>query len=198
MNISKIDVCNLALANLGQPSIQSWDDPNERARKCKLFYPVALAETLRAHPWKFAETVEPLAQVDVTLAGWRYCYKYPVTAANVQTVRVGRECVPFQVTSLPQVGRVIVCDAPKAHCVYTRLEEDPSQWDDGFVRVMAWTLASDLALPLTQDTALMQNAARQREGELDRAKYTNREEGETVVRYHCSYLPGRKNGKSNL
>lgn len=193
MNISKIDVCNLALANLGQPSIQSWDDPNERARKCKLFYPIALADTLRAHSWNFAKTVEPLVRVETGFIGWKCCYKYPLHAANVLAVRVGRESVPFFVSSVPNIGRTILCDAENAQAVYTRICEDPSEWDDSFVRALAWTLASDLALPLTQDTALMQTAARQKELELDRAKYSNREEGETPARYHCTYLPaGRK------
>lgn len=189
MNLTKIDVCNLALANLGQPSIQSWDDENERARKCKLFYPVALAETFRSHPWKFAETVEPLAEVDAHFAGWRHCYKYPAAAANVQSVRVGRKPVPFQVTSIPKIGRLIVCDAGGALAVYTRREEDVSQWDESFVRVMTWTLASDLALPLTQDASLMQGAANHRETELDRARYANREEGDGVVQFDSAYLP---------
>lgn len=190
MNLSKIDICNLALANLGQASINALSDENERARKCKLFYDVALGETLRAHPWKFAENTAPLALLDVHADGWAFAYKYPADAANVQKVQAGGVGVPFRVTALPNVGRVILCNADYAVAVYTRQVSDPAQFDESFVRVLAWTLACDLALPLTQDTALMQYANNQKVMELDKAQYTNREEGDTVVRYACSYLPG--------
>nr|DAW47420.1 MAG TPA: tail tubular protein [Caudoviricetes sp.] len=190
MKISKIYICNLALANLGQAPINALTDENERARKCELFYEVALGETLRAHPWKFAETTAPLALLAAEAPGWKYVYKYPADAAHVQRVTLGNMPVGFHITAVPDFGRVILCNAREPYAVYTRHITDPSEFDECFVRVFAWTLACDLALPLTQDSALMQQAQNQKLMELDKAQYTNREEGDTVARYACSYLPG--------
>ena len=187
---SKIDICNLALANLGQPGINSLEDDSERSRRLKLYYPVALGETLRAHPWKFARTLAPLAEIDARVPGWRYVYEYPTNAAAVLEVLMCGKPVMFKVAALEQKGRVILANVPKAYVSYTRLEENPALYDTLFVKVLAWTLACDIALAITGSSELMQLANNQKEMELDKARYANREEGDTFVRYHCSYLPG--------
>ena len=47
--ISKIDICNMALAHLGQEPISSIKQDNERARRCDLFYETVKREVLRTH-----------------------------------------------------------------------------------------------------------------------------------------------------
>ena len=194
---SKTDICNLALANLGQPPINSLDDNNERSRRLLLYYPVALGETLRAHPWKFARTIAPLACLDARVPGWRYVYEYPTNAAAVLAVKIEDKSVPFKVASLEGKGRVILAQIPNAYAVYTRLEENTDVYDASFIKVLSWTLACDVALAITCSTDLMQMANNQKEMELDKARYANREEGDTCVQYECSYLPGGHLGRGH-
>ncbi|MBR4592301.1 MAG: hypothetical protein IKO35_03750, partial [Elusimicrobiaceae bacterium] len=59
--ISKISICNLALAQLGQSPISSFEQDNEKARRLKLFYAPVRDEVLRTHNWGFAGVREPLA-----------------------------------------------------------------------------------------------------------------------------------------
>lgn len=105
MNLSKIDICNLALAHLGQASINAISDENERARKCKLFYDVALGETLRAHPWKFAENTAPLALLDVHADGWAFApTSTPQTPPTCKRFRPGAWACPSALRPCPKRG----------------------------------------------------------------------------------------------
>lgn len=180
----------MALANIGQASINSLEDENERARKCKLFYDVALNETLRSHDWKFARGLYPLAEIkECRLPDWTYVYKYPQNAVNViRLVHFGKK-VSFTVSSHKDYGRIICCHVKNALAECTKKETNTDLYDASFIRVMAWTLASDLAISLTGDQNTMAMAQQQRELELDKARYNDREEGDTFITYESSYLP---------
>ena len=58
--ISKITICNLALAQLGQAPISSLTQEDEKARRLNLFYEPVRDEVLRSHNWGFATAEEPL------------------------------------------------------------------------------------------------------------------------------------------
>ena len=46
-----IQISNIALNNIGDGTITSFDDPNARARACKLRFEDVRDAVLRAHPW---------------------------------------------------------------------------------------------------------------------------------------------------
>ena len=76
--VSKIDICNLALAHLGQEPISSLTQEDERARRLNLFYEPVKAEVLRTHNWAFATVQEPLIRLeDPSAAPYPYLYQYP-------------------------------------------------------------------------------------------------------------------------
>ena len=79
--ISKITICNLALAQLGQAPISSLEQDDERARRLNLFYEPVRDEVLRTHNWGFAGAEEPLIFIENDSADTaRFLYKYPTEA----------------------------------------------------------------------------------------------------------------------
>ena len=79
--ISKIDICNMALAQLGQEPLASLTQDDERARRCHLFYEPVKKEVLRTHNWPLPMLLLP-------------CPCWLMTAR-----RTGRICMPIRRTA---------------------------------------------------------------------------------------------------
>lgn len=61
---SDVQMCNRALARLGEDPIASLDDTNsDVARHCGLIYEDAVRELLVSHPWNFAVIRQELVQI---------------------------------------------------------------------------------------------------------------------------------------
>ena len=58
---SEVQICNLALAKIGDQQITSLTENSKAGRLCNLVYEPLRDATLRAHPWNFAITRETLA-----------------------------------------------------------------------------------------------------------------------------------------
>lgn len=77
---SVVDICNLALAHLGDEATVSSIDPPEgsaQAEHCARFYPIARDTALEAHEWNFATTRSVLALVGSAWPSWSFCYEVP-------------------------------------------------------------------------------------------------------------------------
>lgn len=86
---SAVDICNLALANLGDVATVSSISPPEgsvQAQHCARFYPIARNALLEMAPWDFATTRVVLAEVDNSWTEWQYAYAMPSTVVNVIAV----------------------------------------------------------------------------------------------------------------
>ena len=59
---TEIEICNLALIEIGDDTITSLTDESKRARQCNLAYPIIRDMTLRDGHWNFAIKRASLAQ----------------------------------------------------------------------------------------------------------------------------------------
>jgi hypothetical protein len=86
---SVVDLCNLALAYLGDDATVASIDPPEgsaQAEQCQRFYPIARDTLLQMHTWSFASRRVSLAQVTMPYTMWKYAYACPgdmMTAVSV-------------------------------------------------------------------------------------------------------------------
>lgn len=176
--VSKIDICNLALAHLGQEPISSLTQEDERARRLNLFYEPVKAEVLRTHNWAFATVQEPLIRLeDPSAAPYPYLYQYPVEALFVRQITdpayPGKK-YPFREVFRRRLNqRAVETPAPQAVAEYTRQVKDETQLDPAFVKAFALALASDLALALTGDNALAKLLFNRYAASLDEARRSN-------------------------
>ena len=182
--ISKIAICNLALAQLGQAPIASLEQDDEKARRLKLFYDPVRDEVLRTHNWAFAGAEEPLAPVEtVTPLPGKILYKYPAQALFVRRVfcpEQGRQALPFREYFRADLHcRVLETAASQAYAEYTRRVLDENLFDPAFVKSFSLALACDLAVALTGDSALASQLLEKYTLSLDEARRSNMTENFT-------------------
>lgn len=86
---SVIDICNTALAHLGDDASVASIDPPEgspQASHCARFYPIARDSLLEMFDWSFATKRATLAQTDFPFAQWAYSYAHPADALRILAV----------------------------------------------------------------------------------------------------------------
>ena len=178
---SEIDICNLALAHLGDKATVSSISPPEgsaQATHCARFYPIARDVTLEAHEWGFATVRGNLALLtDTPPPGWLYAYAMPNDCRNIvdlidpnvpcfnplperglhwQDDVFNPEPVPYELESRGVDGTgVIYTNLAGAQIRYVRGITDTTKFSAQFVDAVAWLLAAYLAGPIIKgDTGM--------------------------------------------
>ncbi len=156
-----LDICNLALAHLGDDATVASIDPPEgsiQAAHCARFYPVARDSLLEMHNWGFTTTRIALSLLAATpLSGWVYAYAQPSDAINLLGVFIPGSTddfnpQDFETETLADGTNVIYSNTQSAVLRYTRHVTDPSQFSPLFTDALGWLLASMLAGPLLKGT----------------------------------------------
>lgn len=146
---SEVEICNQALARLGQPPIISLADPSRGARLCSLFYAPKRDELLRHYRWKFAIRLVNLpAGAPAPLFGWAYRYPLPTDALRVLSVNdLDPDMDPhIDRTRWDREGSDIVSNEPPMIAVrYIARVEDPQRFDESFASVLSLSLARYMA-----------------------------------------------------
>lgn len=159
---TETDICNLALAHLGDDATVTSIDPPEgspQATHCARFYPVSRATLQDMTNWSFCTTRATLTQLSATpLSGWLYAYAQPSDAVNILSIHKPGSTDDFDPQSfdmeqLPDGTTVIYTNVAGAICRYTRHITDPSKFPPLFVETLSWLLASQLAGPLLKGEA---------------------------------------------
>jgi hypothetical protein len=160
--MSPIDICNQALAHLGDRRITRLDDAAQSSdaltRYCAEFYTQARQEVMAAARWTFAKHVEPLAlRADVTTIGFTYAHELPDD--HIRLMRVVPGTVTDGVTTFADstidsfkiVGSKVWSNTQVLAAEYIRDVTDPNDWTPHFRAAVARLLASYLAGPTTDN-----------------------------------------------
>ena len=174
---TEVDICNLALAHLGDDATIASLNPPEgsaQAEKAARFYPIARNSLLEMHTWNFASKRGNLALTTNSLDQWEYAYVAPAdmmspvaiissTAQNDYATRMSAGDTPGGITSnyaptivagqyTPQQfsleGDLIYTNQENAMLRYQAFITDPSLFSPLFVVTLSWHLASMLAGPV--------------------------------------------------
>ena len=174
---TEIDICNLALAHLGDDATIASIKPPEgsaQAENAARFYPIARNALLETHTWNFASKRVALATTTNTLEQWEYAYVAPAdmmtplaiispTAQNDYSTRMSSGDTPGGITSnysptivaghyTPQQfaveGIYIYTNQENALLRYQSLITDSTKFSPLFVVTLSWHLASMLAGPI--------------------------------------------------
>ena len=174
---TEIDICNLALAHLGDDATIASIKPPEgsaQAEQAARFYPIARNTLLEFHTWNFASKRTTLATVNNTIDQWEYAYAAPAdmitplailspTAQNDYATRMSSGDTPGGITSnysptilaghyTPQQfvieGNLIYTNQENALLRYQSLITDSTKFSPLFVVTLSWHLASMLAGPI--------------------------------------------------
>ena len=186
---TEVDICNLALAHLGDDATIASLSPPEgsaQAEKAARFYPIARNNLLEMHTWNFAAKRGNLALTTNTLDQWDYAYVAPADMMNPVAVispssqndyatRMSAGDTPGGITSnyaptivavqyTPQQfaveGTYIYTNQENAMLSYQAYVTDPSIFSPLFVTTLSWHLASMLAGPIIKGDQGMAEAKR--------------------------------------
>ncbi|HNB43398.1 MAG TPA: hypothetical protein PLL72_04295 [Burkholderiaceae bacterium] len=164
-----VDICNLALARLGdEANVQSISPPDgsTQAALCAQFYPIARDTVLAMRQWTFATVRAPLALLvgDAYHSPWAYAYAVPnqclsllkvleADASHDVEVSGATTPQPFRVESLEDGQVAVLSNTPGAVAVYIMRVEDAGRFPPLFVDALSWLLASYLAGPIVKGDA---------------------------------------------
>lgn len=191
---SKIEICNMALANLGAALINQLTEGSPEARYCRLNFDHARDAVLRDHPWNFAARRESLALLSTTPRGFAYAYQYPtdcVRALSIWKSIPTADPIPFEVQAKSGGGKQINTDEADAVLEYTARVTEEGQYDDSFVDALAWRLAAAIAMPLTKSLPIMQAMMTVYENRMAQAAAMDGQEGRKDPEYTSSWIQAR-------
>lgn len=158
---SIVDICNLALARLGDEATVASIDPPEgsaQADHCARFYPIARDALLQTHDWGFATTRVRLALFSgVDTWEWQYAYAEPADSIRILAILSATGSATDDPQSFDREhttnGVKILTNAPEAVARYTVRVVDPNRYSPLFIDALAWMLASMLAKTLVKGEA---------------------------------------------
>lgn len=162
-----IDIANRALAQIrAAASIVAFSENSVEANQCNRFYSVARDTALAAYTWAFARRYVAMAQLsDVPPAGFRHAYRLPTDCILAVAIKRQDEAsMPrrfwdehrihdFELASDAD-GQIILTDVGQAVLEYTARIDNPDAWSVPFQQVVAFLLASYIAIPITGDRQL--------------------------------------------
>jgi len=153
MSVSRTDICNQALARIGQEPISDYLEDSKTGRVCRSFYESILDEVLRMHPWKCALAQAELAQLaDTPSFDWDYAYQLPASPWCLRVLQLEVPDYEFTVH-----GRKLLCNYETAKILYVKRVTETAELDPWLVRVLVARLAAELSEPIAQSETLRQN-----------------------------------------
>ncbi len=165
---SKMDIVNLALANLSREPIQSLAEANPEALQIRVHWETALFSVLRDHPWGFAMRRKRLAALEESPIGFAHAYAYPEDCIQARRILSARA---FEIGRSPDGARkAVLTDCPGAVLEYTTSRVPCEEFDPQFVTALAWRLAAELSLAIHADPQAHQIALATYSAQLRQAK----------------------------
>lgn len=199
---SEVDICNTALAQLGDEATVASLNPPEgsaQAEHCARFYPIARDTLLQSYPWNFASKRATLAQLGDAPVGWTYSYARPIDALDILAVQRPETPDNFEqqeyVCEVNSDGQpVIYCNVEDASVRYLARVSDTSRFPPLFVTALSWHLAAMLAGPIIKGDAGAAEArrcAQMAEAYLGRARASDANQRHVEMRPRPDWIGGR-------
>lgn len=159
--MNAVQVCNLALARIGQDAISSLtlSDTSEAATACRLLFQPTLDALLReAIVWPWATRAVALVASLETVPGWGNVYQVPADCLRIVAVGDATSdptrypgalpLPPFRTLQAAAGGLLLATDQDAAWLWYVPVQTDTARADAAFCDLLAWRLAAELALAL--------------------------------------------------
>lgn len=184
---TEIEIINSALSKIRGRTITSLDDNSTEARLAKVLYPPVRDAALRKHSWRFAiKRVELGLLSEVPAYGFSYAFQLPSDCLRVL------ETDSYEDDDWTQEGTKILANRNSFFCKIIWRQTDAEQYDPVFVEYLAFELAAQMALPLTNGTTIAQGMEQKAGSLLREARtYSAQEKGSVEVPEATSWLNSR-------
>lgn len=175
VTINDVLICSTALLELGSRPINTFDEDNEGARLCSNLYNNVRDEQLRQHPWNFAKKRVQLAPL-ITPPPFGFANAFQLPSDFIRLLEINN-CYPADGRYWPPGYSVeqgkILANTDAINLRYVFRNDQPNEWDSGFVRVMVTAMKKSLAYAITRDAAAVANANQEWAMALRAAKQAN-------------------------
>lgn len=165
--LTAVEICNIALYRIGwKTKISALTDGTTEAEMCNAFYDHCRRKALAKADWHFArkrlaltpESGDPPSE-------WAYQYQWetdclaPRRLVDGLQVAQRDQFVNFTIAWDDDVNkRLIYTDMDNAALIYTYDEQDPAQFPPLFEDYLSWFIASEVAMPLSNNTKRREQA----------------------------------------
>jgi hypothetical protein len=176
---TSVTICNSALFKMGGDKIGALTESTRSAIVCNTLYDYLRDEVMSASPWRFAIKKAKLSPVTPSWetalpAGtipWKQYYQIPSDCLRPLTISENDEG-PWT-----QEGPYIVCQPFSTDQTillkYIYRNTDESSWTAMFCETLAWRLAMELAIALTESLPRYQAAEKSYKDQLAEARAIN-------------------------
>lgn len=158
--MSSTIIVNQALALLGATPITSLDDGTTQASIAKRLYNPVLRHVLEERPWTFAmDRAELAPDAEAPAYGFGKKFRLPnealrVIYANDSVVQAGQEAYATPLDYAKE-GDFLLADAEVLYVRYVKYTTDTSIMTAGFKDCLAYRLAAEMAIALTESRSIM-------------------------------------------
>ena len=158
---SPVEICNLALAKLGQTPIINLLEPQTREEElCKQWYDICRRSVINDSDWSFARVRARITNVvpepyddSVVLFDYGYALWLPGNVMRVLSVwRSGDRSAPD--IRWERQGNYILSDYAELNIIYSRDVTNPVMFSPLFVDALAVRLAFEMSVAITQNQNL--------------------------------------------
>lgn len=160
MSVSKIEICNIALAMLGADAIRSFDEKNKRARMADVFFDFTRDYLLSKFDWPFAKKFVELKPMDDTqviredVPEGMFRYKLPSDCHTPRDLSPKGSKDMWFIMGSAMYCSIDPDSGSKVYLYYTRQELDTAKYSPTFSNLLALGLAVKMCAPVTQDKQL--------------------------------------------
>ena len=195
MSVSKTEICNIALSNIGSSRIPDINEESEPARMCRIMYDPTRQLVLQDHDWGFAERRELLALLSITPVGFTYAYQYPngcVQAREIFQSVDGEKPIDFTVMSQDSMAsQMILTEEENATLVYTGDITNTTMFSPAFIWAFAFNLAANLAVPIAKKATLRDKMLGYYALYMDKAALLDAKQGKYTTVQNNDFLQSR-------
>jgi hypothetical protein len=157
--MTDIQICNLALARLGDSRITALTDATAQAQYCTLFYTQTVEELQTEFDWQFCRKLASLT-AHVTAPAFGYARRFAVPSDFLRLIRLNGIDEDENFSKWEIVDGFIHTDlAAPAQIEYIAHVTDAAKFPAVFVEILSAKLATNLAMPLTGSKDLFSQMA---------------------------------------
>jgi len=197
--VSKVAICNLALANIGSTaSIQDLDSENStEAFYARQHYDVSRQAVLVDFDWGFTTKIDALAlSGDATVpSDWTYAYAYPsdcLRARDIYDSDTSNNPLKFSIGINKTLDtKLIFTDQASAYLRYTANIENTTLFSPAFITALSWRLSLDISPALHGDPEITSNAQQMYRFMVGRAATVDANEGQAAEPREADWITGR-------
>lgn len=167
---SPTSISNIALVALGEDPVTSLDENSKNAILCKARYNDIRRGLLESHPWPFAMKQAQWAEdPDAPLFQWGHRYRVPADFIRFYGQSQDRYDMAVWVI---MSGFLYTNDTAPLDVLYIWDQDDATKFPPLFVHTLAYEIAMQLGVSITQNMTRVEAALRLFEGKLSIARFS--------------------------